>query len=202
MFTNRRKFSRINIEGEECTVIIDGCEMSGNLADESIDGARVTGLDFLMIPHGKPISIRHRDGSFFANIRNLERDAETGQIIIGVSRNEELSELKDSNDAMLLNAFLAHDGHLIACIPVTMKSKTLVTVQLWDGMQFDVPRDSITSLTRNERFEQLGDEATLRWVAEMYAMGTSVLNYQKRKIVFEFEFGHLPECASLNAAAV
>ena len=138
MSANRRKFSRINSDGEECSVIIDGCEMLGSLADESIDGARIAGLDFLMIPHGKPIAIQHRDGNFFANIRNLERDPETDQIIIGVSRNDELRELKDPTDAMLLNAFLCYDGHLIACIPVTMKSRTLVTVQLWDGMNFDV----------------------------------------------------------------
>jgi hypothetical protein len=194
MFTNRRKYQRIASHKEECSVIVDNRELRGFLVDESINGAGVAGVDFLMIPNGQPLQVRHRDTEFFGNVRFVSRD-ENGCVQVGVSRSEELIPLSVDENAMLLNCYIQHQNQLIVCIPIAMKNDRIVRVQLFDGMQFDTLRDSLLSFTRTERFKQLGDQGRLDFTCGLYGLGEDSKDAKvRRQEVFEFEFGVMKQC--------
>lgn len=180
-------------------VVVDNCEMKGYLVNESISGASIAGVDFLMLPYGQPMEIKYRDEAFYANIRNAARD-DKDNVLVGLSRADALGELPDPEDAMVLNCFVQVKQQSIVCIPVAMKNERMVRVQLFDGMQFDVQRKSLLSFTRVERFEQLAHEESLNFVAEMYGIGASLNHTAKKRLVFEFEFGKLANCPTKQLA--
>jgi len=68
MITNRRKFHRIPVD-ERCIVKIDGVDLECTLVDQSITGAKIAGLDFLVVPYGKKLSIHYDDEVFDAVVR-------------------------------------------------------------------------------------------------------------------------------------
>ena len=190
---NRRKYLRMSSGGEECTLTVDGIKLEGEIVDESISGIGITGLDLLMMPHNKPLTVEHRDGSFSGNARHVKRQ-EDGQFNLGVIRETELSSDEPlETAAMLINCYVKHGDALVICMPILLESDSQVLIQLWDGVQFRVPRSKLNPMSRLERFEILKDLNCLGYTAEMYGFPSASAE-DARLQVFKHEFGQYEQC--------
>lgn len=193
MITNRRKFHRIPVD-EKCIVKIDGADLECALVDQSINGAKIAGLDFLVVPYGKKLSIHHDGEAFEAVIRGVTRD-EKGELLIGIERAEIADSDPNTGDAMLLNCYLRHEGNLMVCIPISIESDKRVRIQLWDGMQFPINYSALVAMNRTERYESLVKDSDLETIAELYGLhDIPVANLLD--VLFQFEFGHLSNCTA------
>ena len=199
MITNRRKYHRITVD-EKCVVTIDGATLDCSLVDQSINGAKIAGLDFLVVPFGKVITVKVDDESFEAVIRGVTRD-EAGKMLIGIQRSETVDDADESSDAMLLNCFIRHDGNLMVCIPINVEPDGRVKIQLWDGMQFPINYSALETMNRTERYTSLMTGSNLKMIAELYGLGSVPMSQLADKI-FEFEFGSLHNCNAKQAYAL
>lgn len=199
MLTNRRKFHRIAIE-QKCSVTIDGSKLDCTLVDQSINGAKIAGLDFLVIPFEKKLTVTEDGEAFEAVIRGVTRD-ENGEMLIGIQRAETVDENEENGDAMLLNCYLRHDGNMMVCIPLSVEPDGRVKIQLWDGMQFPINYSALETMNRSERYLSLMTGSNLKMIAELYGLGSLPLTQMADKI-FEFEFGVLESCNAKQAYAL
>ncbi len=199
MLTNRRKFHRIPVD-EKCIVTIDGAQLECSLVDQSINGGKIAGLDFLVIPAGKTLTVKQDGEEFKAVIRGVTRD-ERQKMLIGIQRSETIRDDEESDDAMLLNCYIRHDGNLMVCIPLSVESDGRVTIQLWDGMQFPINFTALETMNRTERYKSLMSGSDLKMIAELYGLGTVPMAALADKI-FEFEFGHLENCTAKQSCAL
>ncbi len=199
MLTNRRKFHRIPVD-EKCTVNVDGAKLECSLIDQSINGAKIAGLDFLVVPFGKKLSIDCDGEVFEAVIRGVTR-GENSEMHIGIQRAETIDESEQSSDAMLLNCFIRHEGNLMVCIPISAQPDGYVKVQLWDGMQFPIRYSSLETMNRTERYTSLMSGSNLKMIADLYGFGAVPMAHAADKI-FEFEFGKLENCNAKQAYAL
>jgi hypothetical protein len=191
MITNRRKFHRIPVE-ETCTVKIDGVDLECKLVDQSITGAKVSGLDFLVIPYGKSLSVHYDDEVFDAVIRGVTRN-DKNEMLIGIERAENTDPDTLNETAMLLNCYLRHEGNLMVCIPISVDADNRVKVQLWDGMQFPINFSALVTMNRTERYQSLIKGSDLAMIAELYGLKDVPMS-KMLDALFEFEFGSLPNC--------
>ena len=191
MITNRRKFHRIPVE-EKCIVKIDGVELECNLVDQSITGAKIAGLDFLVIPYGKTLSVYYDDEVFEAVIRGVTRN-EKNEMLIGIERSETADPDSLDKEAMLLNCYLRHEGNLMVCIPISVEADSRVRVQLWDGMQFPINFTALVTMNRTERYKSLMKGSDLSMIADLYGIKDVPLA-RLSDTLFEFEFGVLSNC--------
>lgn len=198
MEINRRKFHRIPASREPCVVKVDNLQLTGILADESISGAKIANLDLLMMPYNKALTLEHRDGVIDVRARNAYR-GEDDTFLMGVVRTETLSpEQLNESAAMLVNCYFQHQGAYVICMPIHIETQNQVLIQLWDGVQFRVPRSQLSPLTRAERFEMLGDHNCLAYTAAMYGFEIESHEYTRQK-VFEHEFGAYENCPMTTA---
>ena len=175
MNTERRKFHRISGSDDPCTLQIDHNELAGVLSDESISGAKISQIDLLMLPFNKPMKLVHRGGHLDVQARNVKR-TEDDTLELGVIRSEMLSEEQRlPTNSMLVNCYVAHHGACVICMPVHVESEEQALIQLWDGVQFRVPRSQLRSMTRPERFEMLADERCQLYTAAMYGLSPCLL---------------------------
>lgn len=191
MITNRRKFHRIPVE-EKCIVRIDGVDLECHLVDQSITGAKIAGLDFLVIPYGKPLSIIYDDESFDAIIRGVTRD-EKNEMLIGIERSETADPDSIDKEAMLLNCYIRHEGNLMVCIPISVEADGRIRVQLWDGKQFPLNFTALVTMNRTERYKSLMKGSDLSMIADLYGI-KDVPMARLLDTLFEFEFGELANC--------
>ena len=199
MSTEQRKFHRIAGSGEPCALELDTTQIHGRLSDESISGAKISELDLLMLPYNKQMNLSFREGEVDVRARNISRD-ENGKFRLGVVRSEMLSrEQLLPSTAMLLNCYVIHGGACVICMPVRVESETQALIQLWDGVQFRVPRDHLRPLTRTERYEMLADEKCQQYTAAMY--GISPTQDDLQKMLFEHEFGEYESCPVSSSLA-
>ena len=199
MLTNRRKFHRIPVD-EKCNVTIDGAKLECALVDQSINGAKIAGLNFLVVPFGKILTVEHCDESFEAVVRGVTRD-DKGDMLIGIQRSETVDDDCDNNEAMLLNCFIRHEGSLMVCIPINVEPDGRVKIQLWDGMQFPINYTALETMNRTERYKSLMSGSNLKMIAELYGLGSVPMSQLADKI-FEFEFGVLENCYAKQAYAL
>ena len=199
MLTNRRKFHRIPVD-EKCSVVVDGAKLDCSLVDQSINGAKIAGLAFLVVPFGKTLTV-HCDGEEFeAVVRGVTR-GENGEMEIGIQRSETVDDTDENGDAMLLNCFIRHDGNFMVCIPISVEPNGQVKIQLWDGMQFPINYTALETMNRTERYTSLMSGSNLKMIAELYGLG-SIPMAQLADKIFEFEFGHLESCNAKQAYAL
>ena len=191
MITNRRKFHRIQVE-EKCIVRIDGVDLECHLVDQSITGAKIAGLDFLVIPYGKPLSIIYDDESYDAIIRGVTR-AEKNEMLIGIERSETADPDSIDKEAMLLNCYIRHEGNLMVCIPISVEADGRIRVQLWDGKQFPLNFTALVTMNRTERYKSLLKGSDLSMIADLYGI-KDVPMARLLDTLFEFEFGELANC--------
>jgi hypothetical protein len=191
MITNRRKFHRISVE-EKCVVKIDDVELECNLVDQSINGAKIAGLDFLVIPYGKTLTVYFGSESFEAVIRGVTRN-EKNEMLIGIERAETAEPETLDKEAMLLNCYLRHEGNLMVCIPISVEADNRVRVQLWDGMQFPINFSALVTMNRTERYESLMKGSDLAMMADLYGIKDVPMS-RLLDTLFEFEFGVLANC--------
>ena len=156
MQKNKRRYHRIPASDAACTVIIDGVQLHGRMRDESISGAKISGLEVLMLPLNKKVKIECEGETLTAFARNAIRD-EDGGFIIGFRRDETSEGKEDEDTAILVNCFITHHSSYAICVPIALESNNMVKVQLWNGKQFVVPYSSLQSMTRLERYENLKD---------------------------------------------
>jgi hypothetical protein len=199
MLTNRRKYHRIPVD-EKCSVSVDGVKLDCCLADQSINGAKIAGLDFLVVPFGKSVTIESNGEEYEAVIRGVTRD-EDGAMEIGIQRSETVDDADESSGAMLLNCFIRHDGNLMVCIPISVEPNGHVRIQLWDGMQFPINYSALETMNRTERYTSLMSGSNLKMIAELYGLGSIPMTQLADKI-FEFEFGNLESCNAKQAYAL
>ncbi len=193
MITNRRKFHRIPVE-EKCIAKIDGADLECTLVDQSITGAKIAGLDFLVVPYGKPLSI-HYDGEVFeAIIRGVTRN-DKNEMLIGIERAETAEPDTIEQDAMLLNCFIRHEGNLMVCIPISVQADQRVLIQLWDGMQFPISFSALVTMNRRERYQSLMKGSNLSMIGDLYGIKDVPMS-QLLDALFEFEFGQLSNCTA------
>ncbi len=177
-------------------MLVDNVKLDGGIVDESISGVGITGLDLLMMPYNKPLVVEYREGSFDANARHIGRQP-NGQLSLGVIRRTELKneDVADSA-AMLVNCYVKHgDAHVI-CMPILLESDSHVLIQLWDGIQFRVPRSNLSPRSRLERFAMLEDLGCLQYTTAMYGFESVSPSFDRQQI-FEYEFGNYAECPVL-----
>ncbi len=198
MITNRRKFHRISVD-EKCSVRIDGVDLECSLVDQSITGAKIAGLDFLVIPYGKPLSVHFGSESFDAVIRGVTRN-EKNEMLIGIERVETAKGDSPDEEAMLLNCYLRHEGNLMVCIPISVEADNRVRVQLWDGMQFPINFTALVTMNRTERYESLMKGSDLSMIADLYGIKDVPLS-RLLDTLFEFEFGVLSNCNAKAACS-
>jgi hypothetical protein len=191
MEINRRKFHRIPSQGEPCTVKVDNLTLSGSIIDESISGAKVADLDLLMMPYNKQVTLEYREGKIDFRAMNVER-TENGYFKMGVVRSE-LSEEPEGSNAMLVNCYVQHQEAYVICMPIHIESDNQVLIQLWDGVQFRVPRSKLFALSRSERFELLANDHILAYTAVMYGFQLVSPEVSRRQI-FEHEYGTFDNC--------
>lgn len=199
MLTNRRKYHRIPVD-EKCTVIVDGARLECNLIDQSINGAKIAGLDFLVVPFGKQVTVSCDGEEFEAVIRGVTR-GENDEMHIGIQRAETVDDSAQTGDAMLLNCFIRHEGNLMVCIPLSVEPNGQVKIQLWDGMQFPINYSALQTMNRTERYSSLMSGSNLKMIADLYGLG-SVPMAQAADKIFEFEFGKLENCNAKQAYAL
>ena len=196
MLTNRRKFLRLAVD-ENCVVSVDGSNLECKLIDQSINGAKISGLDFLVVPFGKRLTLKVNDEEIEAVVRGVTR-GEENQMLIGIQRLETVDDHDLNGEAMLLNCFIRHEGNLMVCIPVCLESDGRVKIQLWDGMQFPINYSALLTLNRSERYTSLMTGSNLKLIAELYGLDTVPMTDLADRI-FEFEFGHLQNCTAKKA---
>lgn len=199
MLTNRRKFHRIPVD-EKCVVEIDGANLDCSLVDQSINGAKIAGLDFLVVPFGKSLVVKQDEEEFDAVIRGVTR-GENQEMLIGIQRSETIDEDEENGDAMLLNCYIRHDGNMMVCIPISVEPDGRVKIQLWDGMQFPINFSALETMNRTERYTSLMSGSNLKMIAELYGLGAVPMAQLADKI-FEFEFGKLENCNAKQAYAL
>ena len=199
MLTNRRKFHRIPVD-EKCTVNVDGAKLECSLIDQSINGAKIAGLEFLVVPFGKKLSINCSGEVFEAVIRGVTRGA-NDEMHIGIQRADTIDDFGGSDDAMLLNCFIRHEGNLMVCIPISAEPDGYVKVQLWDGMRFPIKYSALQTMNRTERYTSLMSGSNLKMIADLYGLG-SIPMAQIADKIFEFEFGKLENCNAKQAYAL
>ena len=190
---NRRKYHRLPSGNEPCIVRIDNVKLSGYIFDESISGVGIAGLDLLVMPYNKPLIVESRDITFGAHARHVGR-RDDGQLDLGIIRKEELkpSELACTS-SMLINCYIKYDSAFVICMPIQLESNENVLVQLWDGVQFRVPRSQLFPMSRSERFTMLDDPVCQKYTAKMYGF-ESIDPTADQQRVFEYEFGKLTQC--------
>lgn len=191
MTTNQRKFHRIPVE-EKCIVQIDGVDLECKLVDQSITGAKIAGLEFLVIPYGKALSVRYDDEVFDAVVRGVTRDDQS-KMLIGVERAELVDLSSISEEAMLLNCYLRHEGNLMVCIPISVEADGRVLVQLWDGKQFPINFTALVTMSRAERYQSLMKGSDLAMIADLYGIKDVPMS-NLLDALFDFEFGKLANC--------
>ncbi len=196
MITNRRKFHRIPVD-EKCIAKIDGVDLECTLLDQSITGAKIAGLDFLVVPYGKPVSIHYDDEVFDAVIRGVTRN-DKQEMLIGIERAENADRETLDQDAMLLNCFIRHEGNLMVCIPISVDPDKRVRIQLWDGMQFPINFSALVTMNRRERYQSLLKGSNLSMIADLYGIKDVPMS-QLLDTIFEFEFGQLSNCTAKAA---
>ena len=193
MITNRRKFHRIPVE-EKCIVKIDGVDLECSLVDQSITGAKIAGLDFLVIPYGKELSVHYDEEVFQAVVRGVTRN-DKNEMLIGIERSETADPDSIDKDAMLLNCYLRHEGNLMVCIPISVEADSRVRVQLWDGMQFPISFTALVTMNRTERYKSLMKGSDLSMIADLYGIKNVPMS-RLLDTLFEFEFGQLSNCSA------
>jgi len=199
MLTNRRKFHRIPVS-EKCVVVVDGASLDCRLVDQSINGAKIAGLDFLVIPFGKKVTVKVADEEFEAVIRGVTR-GENQEMLIGIQRSDTLDEDEVNGDAVLLNCFIRHDGNMMVCIPISVEPDGRVKIQLWDGMQFPINFSALETMNRAERYASLMSGSNVKMIADLYGLG-AIPMAQLADEIFEFEFGHLENCSAKQEHAL
>ena len=199
MLTNQRKYHRIPTN-EKCTVNVDGAKLECTLVDQSINGAKIAGLDFLVVPFGKALSIGYDDEEFDAVIRGVTRD-DDGEMLVGIQRTETVDDADENGDAMLLNCFIRHEGNLMVCIPISVEPNGHVKIQLWDGMKFPINYSALETMNRTERYTSLMSGSNLKMIADLYGLG-SIPMAQLADRIFEFEFGKLENCNAKQSYAL
>ena len=193
MITNRRKFHRMPV-AEQCVVTIDGVDLDCNLVDQSISGAKIAGLSFLVVPYGKRLTVKHEGETFDAVIRGVTRD-DNNDMQIGIERLELVDADCEPSDAMLLNCYIRHEGNLMVCIPIAVEPDKRVRIQLWDGMQFPINYSALVTMNRTERYDSLMKGSNLEMIATLYGF-KNLTPDQMLDTLFEFEFGHLSNCSA------
>ena len=199
MLTNRRKFHRISVE-EKCVVTVDGANLDCKLVDQSINGAKIAGLDFLVVPFGKTLTVKVDGEEFDAVIRGVTR-GENQEMLIGIQRSDTLKEDDHNSDAVLLNCYIRHDGNMMVCIPVSVEADGRVKIQLWDGMQFPINYSALETMNRTERYTSLMAGSNLKMIADLYGLGSEPMVDLVDRI-FQFEFGYLENCNAKQAYAL
>lgn len=193
---NRRKFHRIpsSTQPDSCTVLVDNVQLQGSIGDESITGAKLADLDLLMLPYDKEFSLKYRDQTVSVRARHVSR-LPSGSFVVGVIRNDALESAQFANkSAMLINCYVKHGAAFVICMPIHIESEEKTLIQLWDGVQFRVPRSQLCPLTRMERFEMLlHNERCLDYTASMYGFNNPTREMNRHQI-FEHEFGTYHNC--------
>lgn len=197
---DKRKYLRMQSQRDPCVITVDGVTFEGSVADESISGAKIVNLDLLMMPHNKQLSLTNRGASISVNARNASR-AENGKFQLGVIRTELLEdESADDAPAMLINCYVQHGDACVICMPIHIESEEQIVIQLWDGVQFRVPRTQLRPMSRPERFEMLADPHSLEYTVAMYGF-QSASPADDRRQVFDYEFGSYYDCPVTNMAS-
>jgi len=199
---NKRKYLRRPSQPIPCTVTIDQVRINGVIADESISGAKIVGLDLLMMPFNKELSLEYRGETITVHARNTSRD-ENDKFVLGVVRSEMLeAERKAASSAMLMNCYVKHGDVCVICMPIHIESESQIVIQLWDGVQFRVPRSSLEPMSRAERFAMLSEPQCLGYTASMYGFELTTVEETLQRL-FEYEFGSYEGCpVAARTAAV
>lgn len=197
---NNRQYLRMTSQLVPCTVCVDQVRIAGVIADESISGAKIVDLDLLMLPFNKELSLEYRSEKISVHARNTTRD-ENNKFVLGVVRAEMLdAERKAQSSAMLINCYVKHGDACVICMPIHIESETQVVIQLWDGVQFRVPRESLLPMSRSERFAMLRDPQCFQYTAGMYGFDTNPSDRNLQQL-FEYEFGTYEGCPVAQMAS-
>ena len=197
---NKRQFLRMSSKPEPCTVAVDQSRIPGLIIEESISGAKLTDLDLLTMPFNKALTLEYRDQQVAAHARNTLRD-ENNKFILGVVRAESMDpEQNEPTSAMLINCYVQHGEACVICMPIQIESDSQVLIQLWDGVQFRVPRTRLIPMSRVERFRFLQDPKSLEYTAALYGFELNSPQ-SSAQAVFEYEFGMYDGCPVMAKAA-
>ena len=196
---NKRQFLRMSSSPEPCTVAVDQSRIAGLITEESISGAKVTDLDLLTMPFNKALTLEFRGQEIAAFARNTMRD-ENNKFVLGVVRAESVdTEQSEPTAAMLINCYVQHGDACVICMPIQIESESQILIQLWDGVQFRVPRTRLIPMSREERFRMLQNPKSLDYTSALYGFELNSPQSSAQNL-FEYEFGTYPGCPVLEKA--
>lgn len=216
---NRRRYRRIAtsaLTGSPCIVESEGHQAGCELIDESIGGYRIKGIDPLFLPKHQPLRIAYRDEVVNVLCANVAR-VDGKKLSIGLQRVDTMAAPVSEEDwgeaarfasqwqgrivappkrrlpaatGSLLHPFFRYRHQIgIACRILQVKEDDRLVIEILKRKQFEVAVSAITSLTRDERREELLAEPSIDWLADVYSDGNAAAIKCDVESVLEFEFG-------------
>lgn len=216
---NRRRYRRIAtsaLTGSPCIVESEGHQAHCVLIDESIGGYRIKGIDPLFLPKNQPLRIAHRDEVVSVLCANVSR-VDGAKLSIGLQRFDTMPSPVSEGDwddmarfavqwqgrasgkskrqlpepaGSLLQPFFRYRHRIgITCRILQVKEDDRLVIEILRQRQFEVGANVISSLTREERREELQAEPSIDWLANVYSEGSYASGKCDVESVLEFEFG-------------
>ncbi len=193
MDTERRKFSRISIPGEDCHLGFGDQSYIVKLHDESISGFSVSGLNTILLAKNLPVRLNFRENSVLGICKNVVRVDRKFRIGIerSYSNTPDAIELETGfqERQFMIVPFIEFQGNYVKCTPLEMIDTMTVRVLLWNGRQFEVGRESIHALTREEREKVLQQEQVFDTTCEIYSTYEFAPEFVGVQTLVDYEFG-------------
>ncbi|HMO16170.1 MAG TPA: hypothetical protein PKD64_18725 [Pirellulaceae bacterium] len=190
---DRRLFRRLASSSEACEVEIDGIAWDASLADESIGGFSIIGLNAIMLAKDTPIKVCFKENVIHGVCKHVT--SQEGFVRIGVERvfshsNQEVFNAANSDAEFLIVPFTMVDGLFVKCFPIELlPSGKLLVVLANKELRLLDPHD-VKSFSRSERERQLQASNVLDFLKSLYA---EEMNVERAEIsaqdLLDFEFG-------------
>ena len=189
---NRRQWGRYPSEKSEVTLSVNGRSKVGVLVDESIGGLCVQVADTLGLKTEDVAELVYRDETVQGHIMNI-RPTGDGSYFVGISWPGFRVSADFGKNRRASNLFLNHRGMSLVCDTVDFRDDGSVSVSLWDGATFEVPKDRVSSMTTKQRKAQLESLGPLLKVLNgLYKLGRPEAGPDLIEAVLDFEFCEEP----------
>ncbi len=187
MSENRRKYIRIDSGNAPCTLQINGAAASAELANESIFGLCVGGIELMLLAADQPVTILYENEQIKGRCKSVSRD-ENGKFQIGIQKTDDDKE--SDRSLILVNTYMNFGGYHIVCLPIEMLPDDQVRIRLLDGKEFIVNRDQMIQFTRQEREANLRHPGMLQEILGIYTALNDNRCWYGESDILNHEFGY------------
>ena len=154
--SERRRFSRIARDREPCQLRFGEATHHGWVVEESIGGLKVTGIDLLALPENQPVEITYHGISQHGICRTVGLDSDESTFSIGIMLKDK--PMLAEPHGLLVGCFFSVHGFWVSCLPLTVDANGKLCIELFDGKELCVDRDSVQAFTIHQRRQMLLDD--------------------------------------------